>query len=195
MVTRKQRALAKAPLVVEAGLALLLIWVVSGWLEPDANVQAGTAQETANASATAPPNVEELVAVHLFGEKPPEPVRAVQPARPVVQLPLNIKLLGTVVADEGAAAIVKPANGPDQQVFFVGDAIQPGVILQTVGASDITVERGGKVERVAMEQGQPVMPLPLPEMTTAELPINPVQPPYQADMQPPTDGATTAEQQ
>ena len=94
LTARMTSLLAKAPLVLEAALVLLLLWIVGGWFMPETKAQAGVAEEAANAVPAVLPDVAELVSVPLFGERPSEPARAPQPAKPAVQLPLNIKLLG-----------------------------------------------------------------------------------------------------
>jgi len=99
------------------------------------------------------PDVASLTNTSLFGVMAkvaviPEPV-----AKPVQVSRLNIKLLGTVVAGEHSAAIVKLSGSREQNVFFIGDAIQPGVKLHDVEADAIVVERNGKLERIVMDEG------------------------------------------
>jgi general secretion pathway protein C len=76
--------------------------------------------------------------------------------------PLQIKLLGTVVSETRAAAIIATAAGRQQRVFFIGDSIQPGVTLKTVEAAAIVVDRGGRLERVSLAKGTPLVSAPMP---------------------------------
>jgi len=155
------RLLGKAPLIVEVMLTLLLVWVISGWVMPDNDVQADVVVEASEPVAVQLPDVEALVAVALFGEAPPEPVKPQVIAQPMILAPLNIVLLGTIVADEAGAAIVKLLSSPDQKVFFVGDTIQFGVKLKKVESERITVERAGKLEKVALDNSTKLSSSPM----------------------------------
>jgi len=162
---RLLHAPGKIPLFSEVLLIAALAWMVSGWLLPAyAPKLDGLPQNTAG-SANTLPNLASLAAVPLFGE-----IKArIQPVKPVAQTPkpvalsqLNIKLLGTVVAEEHAAAIIAIAAGREQRVYFIGDNIQPGVTLQAVEAEAIVVNRGGKLERISLEQGAKLTTMPVP---------------------------------
>ena len=142
----------------------MLAWVVSGWLLPSDELKPfGSFQNTRQATTTLP-DITGLLTVPLFGKiqqiQSPKPV-AKKP-KPVVVSRLNIKLLGTIVAGENSAAIVAVAKRREQQVFFIGDRIQPGVILKEVEAEAIVVERGGKLERISLEQGAKLISTPVP---------------------------------
>jgi len=148
--------LGNLPLLSEVALIAALAWVVSGWLLPTGSP--GTSALTPNIASqtTMLPDLAKLITVPLFGKinaqvQTTKPV--VQAAKQIVVSPLKIKLLGTVVAEEHAAAIIVLKAGGEQRVFFIGDSIQPGVVLKTVEAEAIVVERGGKLERISLEQG------------------------------------------
>jgi len=170
----------KIPLLSEMLLIAALAWIISGWLLPvDAPKSSGIPLPSTG-SAIALPDLAGLVSVPLFGKTSVQvqPAKAVaQKPRAIVLSPLTIKLLGTVVAEEHAAAIIAIAAGREQRVFFVGDSIQPGVILQTVEAEAIVVERGGKLERISLEQGAKLTTTPMP---TNSLVVSPTRAPAQA---------------
>jgi len=151
------------PLLFELSLVAMLAWVVSGWLLPSNDLKpSGLAQNTREATATLP-DITGLLAVPLFGKLQAQATKpVVQKPKPVVVSRLNIKLLGTIVAGENSAAIVAVAKRREQQVFFIGDRIQPGVILKKVEAEAIVVERGGKLERISLEQGAKLTATPMP---------------------------------
>jgi len=102
------------------------------------------------------PALTDLLAVPLFGQLPaqdmPKSQTKVQP-KTVVQSPLNIKLLGTVVAGDDSAAIIRLAGGAGEKVFFIGDAIQPGATLKEVASWSIIVDHNGRLEKISMTKG------------------------------------------
>lgn len=141
------------PRWVEIGLVVLFGWMVSGWLVaeglPEHGDEAGFA--TINSVSQAIPDVASLIQAPLFGQVAKTVPKPAPVQQPVVQSRLNIKLLGTVVAGKTSAAVVKLASGR-QQVFFIGDAIQPGVKLAAVEVDAIVVARNGRRERINMEK-------------------------------------------
>ncbi len=158
----------RLPLLTELALVGLLAWIVSGWLLPESAVAPSGPDSGHSATTTAAlPELSRLLSVPLFGkpETRPQPAnRQKQPPTPVAVSPLNLKLLGTVVADEHAAAIIATAAGREQRVFFVGDSIQLGVILKQVAADAIIVERAGKLERISLEHSARLSAAPQPTL-------------------------------
>jgi len=167
---RRLHTPGKIPLFSEVLLIAALAWVVSGWLLPvDTLTPSGQPLSKVGAEHTLP-NLAKLVSVPLFGKVKTivQPAKAVeQKPKPIVLSPLNIKLLGTVVAEDHAAAIIAIAAGREQRVFFIGDSIQPGVVLKTVEAEAIVVERGGKLERISLEQGAKLSSTPIAARSAA----------------------------
>jgi len=159
----------KIPVFSEILLVAGLAWVVSGWLLPANAPKSPPLPLTTNSSSIELPDLADLINVPLFGkiQKQTQAARPVPSPKAIVISPLSIKLLGTVVATDHAAAIIAPARGGEQRVYFIGDSIQPGVILKTVETEAIVVERGGKLERIYLEQSKkltssPLSPAPTP---------------------------------
>ncbi|MDQ6999028.1 MAG: type II secretion system protein N [Mariprofundus sp.] len=149
-------SLNRLPLLSELALVILLAWMVAGWFLPQSNAPVSNNLERIEKTTTALPELSAMLAVKLFGRapqqaKPVAPVVA-QP-KPVIKRPLTLKLLGTVVAGKSSAAIIAIRTGVEEQVFFINDTIQPGVILQTVEADAIIVNQGGSLQRISLEQG------------------------------------------
>jgi len=173
----------KIPLLSELAIAVLLAWMVAGWVMPDQTPVAARAPDEIKAAKAVLPDLADLVSVPLFGKfvvKPvskPKPVarQAIQPAAPSR---LNIKLLGTVVAGENSAAIILIAASHEQRVVFTGDAIEKGANLVAVEADAIVVERNGKLERISMEQSARLNVGPAPEkplpIRAPAAPANPI---------------------
>ena len=164
--------LNRLPLLSELALVTLLAWMVAGWLLPQAPTQISNSIENIETSATVLPDLQAMLAVKLFGNPPQQakPVAAVTPqARPIVKRPLTLKLLGTVVAGKSSAAIIATKASAQQQAYFIGDTIQPGVTLQSVEADAIVVNRGGTLERISLEEGGKLTSIPL-ATTTATTP-------------------------
>jgi general secretion pathway protein C len=75
---------------------------------------------------------------------------------PVAASSLPIKLFGVrldAATGQGSAIIA----GPDgvQQSFASGDTVMPGVILRSVAFDSVTVDRGGALEQVFLDQSVP----------------------------------------
>ena len=154
----------KMPLLAEFGLVVLLAWMVSGWLlAGGGKMQPASTLQNIKVSTAGLPDLEELLTVSLFGKPPSKPAAkpVVQRVKPMVVNRLNIKLLGAVVAGDNSAAIISFASSGEQQVVFVGDAIQPGIKLFAVEAEAVVVEHGGALERVSLEQGEELSSLSL----------------------------------
>ena len=153
------------PLFSEVALVAALAWVVSGWLLPADSPTSSQLIPAISRPDLTLPNIAKLTAIPLFGaieqhNQPNIPVAVV--AKPIVVSRLKIKLLGTVVSEARAAAIIATAAGREQRVFFIGDSIQPGVTLKTVEAGAIVVDRGGRLERVSLAKGTPLVSAPMP---------------------------------
>lgn len=159
----------KIPLFSELALVIVLAWVVSGWLLPNQLPKSSTLPWISAISDSALPDLSSLITAPLFGKRKTltQPAKSVVPItpKPVILSPLNFKLLGTVVAEKHAAAIIAIAAGREQQVFFIGDSIQPGIILKTVEVEAIVVSRGGKLERISLEQRQKLISSPMTKST------------------------------
>jgi len=173
---RRLHTAGKIPLFSEVLLIAALAWMVSGWMLPANAPKSPATSVTVTGSATTLPDLSGLISVPLFGKilagiQPTKPVA--QAPKPITLSPLNIKLLGTVVAEEHAAAIIALAAGREQRVFFIGDSIQPGVVLKTVEVEAIVVERGGKLERISLEQSAKLSTAPAPSRNIASNPPHP----------------------
>lgn len=75
---------------------------------------------------------------------------------PVAASSLPIKLFGVrldAATGQGSAIIAGPDN--IQQSFVVGDTVMPGVILRAVAFDSVTIDRGGALEQVFLDQSVP----------------------------------------
>jgi len=161
-----QYYLDRLPVLVEVSLVVLMAWLVAGWLLPAGQQQAVQSQ-TADSAVIALPELADLVAVPLFGKlvetavkETPQPVKA-QP-RPVVQVPLNLKLLGTVLAGHDSVAIVQLNGAAKEKIFFVGDTVQTGAVLKKVEVSAIVIDHNGTLERISMAKASAMAPMHAP---------------------------------
>lgn len=144
-------------------IVILVLEVVGFWFgmsNSSKNPALGTAKNSPQATISLP-DPKLLSKTPLFGvwvptqtAKPkPVPTRTVAPSR------FEARLVGTVVAGEHSAAILK--IGGEQVVFFVGDTIRPGVTLHQVEEQAIVIERGGAHEKIEM-QADEILPAPPP---------------------------------
>ena len=162
------KSLAYAPRVVEGVLVLMLAWVLtSWWLSVPVQALKQVAHSQLNASPILDKTmIQKMTDVALFGVMQRDtPKIKVAASKVVVASRLDIKLLGTVVAGERSAAVVALKGAAKQQVFFLHDTIQPGVILDVVEVDAIVVDNQGKPERIALQKsknvGQYVSPAPM----------------------------------
>jgi len=147
-----QAWIGRLPSMLELALVVLAAWMVSGWLLPSDATNAPLSSPLQGGQKSESVNIDSLIAVPLFGDAKSAAKPKANKAAPVVQSRLNIKLLGTSVAGERSAAIITVGPGKEQQVFVIGQTIQPGVVLQTVEVDAIVVDHGGKLERIELEE-------------------------------------------
>jgi len=141
------------PHFVEVGVVMAMAWVVAGWLTGGVQT-AALSSDRMKRSEVAVPSVESIAAIPLFGEMAKEVVSG-KPVLPVVTV-LRLRLLGTMLAGAHSAAIVMPEAAGEQKLVFVGDVIQPGVLLKDVEAWAIKVDNHGRLERILMAKASPV---------------------------------------
>ena len=104
---------------------------------------------------------------------------------------LPLKLFGTRIDDVTglSSAIIATPDGL-QSSYIVGESVMPGVKLASVGRDGVTIDRGGVVERLFLDQSVPApgaaptatlpLPLPLPAAYPPAQPVAPPTPPAQA---------------
>jgi len=140
------------PRISEAMIVLTLAWFVAGWWM-DGDTSTPVLQTSAGPVAASLPKITDISASALFGKAAVKAVAAKSVA-PVAAAPtrLNIRLLGTVVAGDRSSAVMKLGVGKEQ-VVFIGEAIQPGVILTQVEVDAIIVDNRGRREKVLMAKG------------------------------------------
>jgi len=143
------------PRLTEAGLVLLLAWIVAGLLVGGEAPSTSTGlKQSRQSQGEVGVSVESLLKAAPFGAP------ASGTARPVAEAPkvtapskLNIKLHGTVVSDDQPVALVAPRPGATLEVYHIGDAILPGVTLSAVEAGRIVVETASGFEEIWLEEG------------------------------------------
>jgi len=139
------------PRIAEAGVVLMMAWVVAGWLMGGTQAPVPSTGMGQRAGAAAVPSAEGIAVMPLFGDMAKE-VAAAKPAPSVAAVPpVRLRLLGTMLAGAHSAAIIAPGSG-NQKLVFVGDAIQPGVLLKGVETAAIEVDNHGGPERILMEK-------------------------------------------
>jgi len=142
----------RAPGWAELVLVVAMAWFVSNLLVPVQDVE--QREISSGALSQLPlPSALELAGVTLFGRTAKDKSQTVNVPKNVAVSHLDIKLLGTVVADQYSAAIIKLASETDQHIFFVGDAIKPGIRLHAVLVDSILIDRAGKLEKVKIQAG------------------------------------------
>jgi general secretion pathway protein C len=156
-----QTMVVRLPLITELAIVVLAAWLIAGWLLP-LDDKANNSELTMTEKKTTSLDMKLQLDTPLFGdakkkEKSPEPVqKVVAPSR------LNIKLIGTVVADERSAAVVVMQGAKEQQLFFIGDVMRPGIILQAVEVDAIVVDNQKRLERIELEKGGKSIVAPTP---------------------------------
>lgn len=146
-----QYNVGRLPMLSEFVLVVLMAWMVAGWLLPQHQPEQPLQPQAPQAAVVTLPDMAEMVAVPLFGTPvlKKEMVKPVSAPAPVVRSPLQIFLLGTVVAGEASAAIVRLGAG-GEKVFVIGSEIQAGVVLKQVDATSIVIDHNGRMEQISM---------------------------------------------
>lgn len=145
-----------APKWVEYVLVLTAAWMLAGSLVPRGNPGDVTLMRLPTGDVVKETDVDvvEIGKVALFGDPKkttsPKPLNRAE----VAASKLNIQLLGTVVAGQKSAALIKKNGANEQGVVLLKQQIQPGVTLEEVTAIDILVNNNGKAERIIIEGGE-----------------------------------------
>ena len=139
----------KLPFIANLILALLLVWVISGWFGTTEQ-KLPQVQQTERVSIS-PPELSEIQG-DLFGKIPVKAAVSQPVRRAIVKSPLNVRLLGTVVAGDNSAAVIATSGRGEQKVLFIGGEIQSGVTLHEVLADAIVLDRNGSLEKVMMDK-------------------------------------------
>jgi len=146
--------LKRLPSIVELGLVVLAAWLTATLVMPEPEGEVSQALSSTVQSSSELPDLQRLLSAPLFGalrdNASSTPKTPAKPT-PVTLSPLHLTLLGTVVAGRQSAAMIEHQDRHEQQLYFIGDAIEPGVILREVTASYIEVARAGKRERITMD--------------------------------------------
>jgi len=140
--------------MVEAVLVLLLLWVAVDLFWPAGNTAVvSEANGKSGASAVEEQGevaIQPIINAKLFGEVAKTPVVKPKPAV-VVKSARNIKLQGTILAGDRSAAMLQVRPGARMEMYKVGQAVLPGVILKEVEKSHVVLESSGKLEIVELE--------------------------------------------
>jgi general secretion pathway protein C len=135
-------AIMRAALIVALAIqAARLFWTVLTPLGPVGDWRGG--------AVVPPADVALLSRFDPFGRLGPS-------SAPVAASSLPIKLFGIrmdAATGQGSAIIA----GPDgvQTSFAVGETVMPGVVLKSVAFDSVTVDRGGALEQVFLDQSVP----------------------------------------
>ncbi len=147
---------SRLPTVLSGVLVLVLAWylarlfwaVLPGQPEYDWSV----APQPVAMSATAAPATFDFAKVadaHLFGEADAAP-----PPEAAVDAPetrLNLKLRGTIAADDETIAHAIISEGGNQaKVYFIEDSVPGGATLHEVRADRVILKRGGAFETLKL---------------------------------------------
>ncbi|MEL6300304.1 MAG: type II secretion system protein GspC [Pseudomonadota bacterium] len=169
------RSIQSAPTIVAAILVAILAWQIAGFiwsLFPKAEEQdiavtyaTQTANTEANTQATNV-SVRPIIDAHLFGEAAPDEVVETTAAQqidtvdaPETDLPLELR--GTLASDDAEEALAIIADGRDEKVFRIDDAVRRGVTLAAVQPQQVLLRRNGALE---------ALKLPVPDETAATRP-------------------------
>jgi general secretion pathway protein C len=148
---------AKAlPLVVAAGLVVLLawqlvqlVWTVSGAREGQATAPSGPA-----ASVLAPTgpavDVQAIINAHLFGEAAAPGAGETDP-NSVAATQMSLVLVGTIAqSDPAQGYAIIGENATNAKVYAVGKTITGGTKLHSVYPDRAILDRGGKLEALLL---------------------------------------------
>ncbi|MFQ5355401.1 MAG: type II secretion system protein N [Mariprofundaceae bacterium] len=136
---------------IEVLLILVLSWMLAGLVVKPMLPSSGNLQPLQPEEESYSVNVQELIAAAPFGK-----AAVPKPSKAAVKSRLAIKLLGTILAGEQSAALVKAKQGSAEEVFYIGEAISPGVLLREIEASQIVIEVSGRREIIMLDASAPI---------------------------------------
>jgi len=141
----------RLPGLLELALVLIGGWwcgaTLAGWWFESPNPRHADFAETRDLAL---PPLASLAG--LFGKAPSTTPAAASKPKPVA--PLNIRLLGTVLAGKDSVAIVALSTSDRQRLVMLGETIVPHVRLVDVQREAIVVERAGVRETIAMPKSR-----------------------------------------
>ncbi|HET6630139.1 MAG TPA: type II secretion system protein GspC [Woeseiaceae bacterium] len=169
-VLDRERTLAAAHELLPNWVALLLVAAIAwqlariAWmLVPAAAVGDPVASRPAGAGATAAAggvDVQSIAAAHLFGKADPAVAAAPAPRQELhenlAETRLNLLLKGTIAASgaDSSLAIIA-AQGQDEKLYAVGDAVVPGTTLHAVYPDRVILNTGGALEALKLPREFP----------------------------------------
>ena len=155
---RGSKSLAgSAPLVISAGLAVLLAWqlVQLGWTLLGANQApmpepAGDQPVPGGGTPGAALNLQAIVNAHLFGVAGATTPAETDP-NAVATTRMNLLLLGTIArTDPGQGYAIIGESASSAKVYTVGKTITGGTKLHSVYPDRVILDRGGKLEALLL---------------------------------------------
>lgn len=149
------------PVLVNTVLVVLIAWTASDltWsiLSPrDTTVPAveATSSRSAAAGERQSTSVDDLAALHLFGQAEPGQVARAAPID-APETRLNLKLRGVFATAEPreALAIIGEPQGKEKP-YRVGDALPGGAELHQIYADRVILDRGGQLETLKLQRSR-----------------------------------------
>ncbi len=142
------------PSLVELVLVLMLAWLLAGlWSPAGEHGKAAMVSPHADGEVSSMPALAALLKTPIFGHAAVTAVKKRVAVKAVVASTLHISLLGTIAGGSHAAAVVRVQGSAKQRLVRLGASLMPGVTLKRVEADSIVVQRGDRLERIAMEKG------------------------------------------
>lgn len=154
--------LTSRPIIIAVNLIAfaLLVWIIASstlkvlnyHAQRTTNIQTGNT-ENVNPRKTAPVQMNQIIAAHLFGrpEQKKEPVQTVAP-----KTRLNLALTGIIASanPKYARAIIASGTKPAKS-YSIGDVLgKSDVKLHSIETNKVLLERNGKLESLAMARKQ-----------------------------------------
>lgn len=101
------------------------------------------------------PDLNAIVASHLFGEFTPPKVAAARPDN-APDTRLSLKLIGLIADTEPdlSRALIAASNG-DEDTYAIGDQVLSGVELDRIYADRVILSRNGQYETLRLEKDAP----------------------------------------
>ena len=142
--------LKRPDLLVNAGLLVFFLWLLSRWTWSFFPVPQGVQPRVPPAQSSTGDRVAAIGKARLFGN-------AAEPAAPAGLTALNFRLLGVFAArrQDGMAAVINTGE-PKNKAVRVGEEVAPGIVLDTVFSDHVLLRRHGVTERLNLEsKGKP----------------------------------------
>jgi type II secretory pathway component PulC len=144
-------------------------------------------KKTIPQSSVVAPTLEQLSIMHLMGDPNKPVIQSIDNSEKITDTKLNFILMGIITNTrrEKSSALIQDSNKQTTKRYFVGDALDGGIVVQAVDLDSVVLRHGEKLETLRY----PAVTTAIGNTSTPPVGFNPqsvpIQPPIFIPAQPP----------